>query len=247
MAPVKTYRDEAIVLRCHDLGEADRIITMFSRNHGKIRGVAKGVRKTKSRFGARVEPFSMIDVQLYKGRTLDVVTQVETLNQYGRNIALDYDLYTAASAIVETADRLQGDEGEPDPQQYLLLHGALHAIAVRSHAPDLVMNSYLLRAMALSGWALAIFDCARCGAEGPHAAFHVQAGGAVCDDCRPVGSTTPSVETWQLMGALLSGDWKIADAASTPARRAAASLVAAYVQWHLEKQVKSLRLVTIEG
>lgn len=240
---MKTYRDEAIVLRSYDIGEADRVVTMLSRHHGKIRGVAKGVRKTKSRFGARVEPFSMIDVQMYKGKTLDTITQVETLNQYGRTIVTNYDAYTAASAMVEVADRLQEDDGEPDPQQYLLLHGALHAIATRAHAPDLVLGSYMLRSMAMAGWALAIFDCARCGAEGPHQALNIHAGGAVCDDCRPPGSTTPSIETWQLLGALMSGDWSIADGATIPARKKAASLISAYVQWHLEKQVKALRLI----
>jgi DNA repair protein RecO (recombination protein O) len=74
---VPTYRDEAVVLRTHKLGEADRIITMLSRRHGKIRAVAKGVRRTTSKFGARLEPFSHVDFpQLAVGRTLDVITQV---------------------------------------------------------------------------------------------------------------------------------------------------------------------------
>lgn len=81
---MKTYRDDAIVLRCHDLGEADRIITMLSRHNGKVRAVAKGVRRTKSRFGARVEPFSLVDVQLYRGRNLDTITQVESRSPYAR-------------------------------------------------------------------------------------------------------------------------------------------------------------------
>ncbi|MDO8382692.1 MAG: DNA repair protein RecO, partial [Microbacterium sp.] len=67
-----TYRDEVVILRTHKLGEADRIITMLSRRHGKVRAVAKGVRRTASRFGARLEPFMVADVQLYAGRTLDI-------------------------------------------------------------------------------------------------------------------------------------------------------------------------------
>lgn len=94
------YRDQAVVLRTHKLGEADRIVTMLSRRHGKIRGVAKGVRRTKSRFGARLEPFMVVDVQLYQGRSLDTVTQVETLGAYGDTIMRDYGAYTAASAMV---------------------------------------------------------------------------------------------------------------------------------------------------
>jgi len=67
---VPTYRDEAVVLRTHKLGEADRIITMLSRRHGKIRAVAKEIRRTTSKFGARLEPFSHIDLQLAVGHTL---------------------------------------------------------------------------------------------------------------------------------------------------------------------------------
>lgn len=107
---MKTYRDDAIVLRTHDIGEADRIITMLSRNHGKIRAVAKGVRKTASRFGARVEPFSHVDIQVYRGKTLDTISQVDTLAQYGRTIGRDYAAYTAASTIVEFADILNDDD-----------------------------------------------------------------------------------------------------------------------------------------
>src|SRR5690606_31125048 len=96
----------AVVLRTHKLGEADRIVTMLSRRHGKIRAVAKGVRRTGSRFGARLEPFMVVDVQCYQGRSLDIVQQAETLGSYGSDIAADYARYTSATAMVEAADRL---------------------------------------------------------------------------------------------------------------------------------------------
>ncbi|MEY4067388.1 MAG: repair protein RecO, partial [Actinomycetota bacterium] len=115
------YRDEAIVLRTHKLGEADRIVTMLSRQHGQIRAVAKGVRRTASKFGSRLEPFMAVDIQLYEGRTLDTVSQVETIGAYGREIMADYASYTAAHAMVEVAERLTADEGST--QQYLLLMG----------------------------------------------------------------------------------------------------------------------------
>ena len=75
-----TYRDEAVVLRTHKLGEADRIITLLSRDHGKVRAVARGVRRTSSKFGGRLEPFSHVDLQFATGRTLDVITQAVTLH-----------------------------------------------------------------------------------------------------------------------------------------------------------------------
>ena len=105
-----TYRDEVVVLRTHKLGEADRIVTLLSRRHGKVRAVAKGVRRTSSRFGARLEPFMVADVLLYQGRSLDIVQQADSLGAYGADIALHYDRYTAAHAMVEAADRLTESE-----------------------------------------------------------------------------------------------------------------------------------------
>src|SRR5690606_24524380 len=92
--PVSLYRDEGIVLRTQKLGEADRIVTLLTRHHGKVRAVAKGVRRTSSRFGSRLEPFMAVDLQLHSGRNLDIVTQAETLAPYGRRIGTDYALYT---------------------------------------------------------------------------------------------------------------------------------------------------------
>ena len=100
------YRDEAIVLRTQKLGEADRIVTLLTRRLGKVRVVGKGVRRTKSRFGSRLEPGMHIDVQCYEGRNLDTVTQVETLDPWGDAIARDYPSYTAATAVLETCDPL---------------------------------------------------------------------------------------------------------------------------------------------
>jgi DNA repair protein RecO (recombination protein O) len=122
---VPTYRDEVVILRTHKLGEADRIVTMLSRSHGKLRAVAKGVRRTSSRFGARLEPFMVADVLLYQGRNLDIVQQAESLGSYGADIAVHYDRYTSANAMVEAADRL--NEAEATPQQYLLLVGTCRA------------------------------------------------------------------------------------------------------------------------
>src|SRR6185369_6655524 len=158
--PVPVYRDEAVVLRTHKLGEADRIVTMLSRQHGKIRAVAKGVRRTASKFGSRLEPFMVADVQLYEGRTLDVVTQAETIGAYGALIADDYGSYTAANAMVEAADRLT--DAEASLQQYLLLVGALRSLSRHEHGPQLTLDSYLLRALSLAGWAPSFADCSRC-------------------------------------------------------------------------------------
>ena len=237
------YRDEGVVLRTQKLGEADRIVTLLTRRTGRVRAVAKGVRRTSSRFGARVEPFMHVDVQLYTGRSLDVVTQAETLSPYGQVIAADYPRWTAATAMAETAERLTDLEKEPATQQFLLLVGGLRALASGAHDPSLVLDAYLLRSLAVAGWAASFTDCARCGATGPHRAFAVGGGGSVCRQCRPAGSAAPAPETLELLAALLSGDWVVADGSDPRHRREGSGLVAAYLQWHLERAVRSLRLV----
>ncbi|MEU0931884.1 MULTISPECIES: DNA repair protein RecO [unclassified Embleya] len=243
-------RDEGVVLRAQKLGEADRIITLLTRDHGIVRAVARGVRKTKSKFGARVEPFAHVDIQFFTrgsdfpGRGLPIITQAETLGAYGGRLALDYPAYTAGTAILETAERLTDHErGQPALQQYLLLIGALRTLAMGSHEPGLVLDAFLLRSLAVAGYAPSFVDCARCGLDGPNRFFSVQGGGTVCGDCRPAGSVVPSPETLSLLGALLTGDWGRADASEPRHRREGSGLVAAYLQWHLERGIRSLRLV----
>ncbi|BAU32534.1 DNA repair protein RecO [Microcella alkaliphila] len=234
-----TYRDEAVVLRTHKLGEADRIVTMLGRQHGKIRAVAKGVRRTGSRFGSRLEPFMVADLQLYRGRSLDIVQQAVTLGAYGADISSDYGRYTAASAMVETADKVTGDDGG-GLQQYLLLVGGLRSLARGEHDPSLTLDSYLLRTLSIAGWAPTFGDCAVTGAPGPHRAFVVQLGGMVADEVAPPGAPRVDDDTRALLSALLTGDWMLADASDERTRNKASGLIAAYTQFHLERGLRSL-------
>ena len=237
------YRDTGVVLRVQKLGEADRIITLLTRRHGPVRAVAKGVRRTSSRFGARLEPFGHVDVQFYRGRTLDIITQVETIDGFGSRLVGDYGRYTTGCAVLETAERLAGAEGEPALRLYLLVVGALRALADGQRPAPMVLDAFLLRAMAAAGWAPALTECARCGLPGPHQAFSVPAGGAVCRGCRPPGAATPSLRALELLDALMHGNWPQAQNASPPTCREATGLIAAHLQWHLERRLRSLPLV----
>jgi DNA repair protein RecO (recombination protein O) len=239
----RSYRDDAVVLRTHKLGEADRIITLLTKHHGQVRAVAKGVRRTSSRFGSRLEPFMVVDLQLVSGRSLDIVTQAVAKGAYGTSIASDYGRYTVAAAMTETAEKLTDVDAESGTAQYSLLVGALAALSRSEHPAELILDSYLLRALATGGWAPSFTDCARCGAAGPHDAFSAPLGGVVCPQCRPPGSPAPAPETVILLAALLSGDWATADSSASVHRREAAGLVAAYLQWHLERALKSLKHV----
>lgn len=232
-----------MVLRQHKLGEADRIVTLLTRQHGLVRGVAKGVRRTKSRFGARLEPFAYIDVQLHPGRNLDTITQVHTVEAFAPGIIDDYGRYTAACAVLETAERLAGEERAPVPRLHTLTAGALRAIAAGHRPHELILDAYLLRAMDYAGWAPALDECARCATPGPHRAFHIAAGGAVCVHCRPPGAATPAPEVFDLLLALRHGDWAGVERIPDQVRRQAGGLVAAHLQWHLERKLRTLPLL----
>jgi DNA repair protein RecO (recombination protein O) len=274
---VSIYRDDGIVLRTHKLGEADRIVTLLARRTGRVRAVAKGVRRTKSRFGARLEPFTHVDLLLYTGRSLDVITQAETVRSYGAPLASDYPRYTTGTAMLETAERFTPVEKEPALRQFLLLVGGLRSLGEGVHDARLVLDAYLLRSLAVAGYAPALDECALCGTRAPASGeegslqdgglrvsgprdgtaqegaarrpasrlrtFGVAAGGLVCRSCRAPGAATPAVQTVALMSALLRGDWEQADASEHRHRVECSGLVAAYLQWHLEHSIRSLRHV----
>ena len=247
---VSLYRDDGIVLRTQDLGEADRIVTVLTRHTGRIRAVGKGVRRTKSRFGARLEPFTHVDLLLYTGRyALDYITQADSVRAYGEPLAADYPRYTTGIAMLETAERFTPEEKEPALRQFLLLVGGLRALSEGAHSPRLVLDAYLLRSLAVAGYAPALDECAVCGSgdlaagSGGSRAFGIAAGGLTCPSCRPAGAATPSVHTVALMRALLRGDWAQADGSERRHQVECSGLVAAYLQWHLEHSIRSLRHV----
>jgi len=243
---VPLYSDEAVVLRTRKLAEADRIVTLLTRRHGVVRAVARGVRRTSSRFGSRLEPFTHVDLQLAEGRNLDTITQAVTMTPFGAVIGADYDRYTSASVMLEAAERLVTEEREPAVQQYLLLVAGLRAMAAGEHRSGDVLASFLLRSLSVAGYAPSFDGCARCGLAGRHTAFHPAAGGLLCPGCRIPGSARPATETVVLLGALLAGDWPVVDAAEQRHRREARGLVAAYLNWHLERSLRSLPLVEDE-
>lgn len=227
-----------MVLRTHQLGEADRIITLLTRAHGKVRAVAKGVRRTSSKFGGRLEPFQHIDIQFAEGRgALETVTQVEALHT--SRLGADYGRFTAAQVLVETADRLVAEERSPSLQQYRLLLGALLALEKGELPAALIVDSYLLRALAIAGYAVATEACAGCG-DVDVRWFSPQGGGAVCTACRTSGSAQLMTDDQSQLGALLAGDWDRVLAADQSTASRVDGMVVAYATWHLERALRSL-------
>lgn len=251
---VPTYKERAVVLRQHNLGEADRIVTLLTQDNGLVRAVAKGVRKSTSRYGARLDPLNLVELQLsissnqqHNHSALQTVGQVETISAFGSVATSDYAIWSVGQAMAETAEKIVGEE--PAYQQFVLLVGGLRALTEQSHDAGLVADAYTLRAMSVAGWGASFDECARCSAPGPHRWFSISSGGAHCADCRMPGCATPSAEAMQLMGALLAGDWETAEAIEGKARSEVTGIVNASLQWQLEREVKAIKHVdrTLKG
>jgi DNA repair protein RecO (recombination protein O) len=225
-SPRPTYRDEAFVLRTHRLGEADLILVLLTRDHGIIRGVAKGVRRTKSRFGSRLDRFVRVNVQVYPGRNrakadggLATVTDAATVATYAPVICADVDRFYAGVAMLEVAGQVvQGADPQDTARIFDLLDAALATLADTATRlpPRTCADRMVLQALTVAGWAPSLVDCAQCGRPGPHRAFHPAAGGAVCVRCRPVGASTPDPQAVRVLWLLGRGrDDQVADIAAS--------------------------------
>ena len=194
------------MVRTYDFGEADRVVVLLTQNHGLVRGVAKGVRKAKSRFGSRLQPFVEVDALIYPGRGLSTIASADTVTYFGARIIDDFDRYAAACAVMETAERLAFEEADPELFDLVAetlgtlgTHGTLETLETAQH-PTLTLDQFILRATEHAGWGLSLFHCANCQAPGPHRAFNAALGGAVCANCRPPGSADVDPETTDAAG-----------------------------------------------
>jgi DNA repair protein RecO (recombination protein O) len=119
----------------------------------------------------------------------------------------------------------------------------MKALADNKYDPSMILDAYLLRSLAVGGYAPSLVNCSKCDAPGPHRYFSLVGGGSVCADCRPSASATPAPETLKLMSDLISSDWESAMSSEARYRREANGLIAAYLQWHLERGLRSLQIV----
>lgn len=235
------YRDEAVVLKTVKLGEADRIITMLTRDHGKVRAVAKGVRRTRSRFGARLEPFMRADLLLAQGRSLDVVSQAASVATYADAISADYDLYSNGGVILETADKLVATEHEPARAQYLLLVSALASLASHAHNPHAISASYVMRSLALAGWRPRLDSCLVCARRDRLDYCSVAGGGTMCSGDHTTDAIKVDPGSLDQFRALCSGDWGRLDGGALDPLTT--RLVEKWGEYYLERPIRSLRLL----
>ena len=173
------YRDRGVVLRTTKLGEADRIITIITSGHGKVRAVAKGARRTRSKLAGHVEPLRHVDLQLYRGRgELDIVTGAVTLDRWPA-LRSDLDRLSTAMTLAEAVDQSVHDRGD-DPVPYQMLIGALARLD-RAHS-EMLLPAFLLRLLAHEGTAPMLDACVAgpgCD-DAPIVAFDPAGGGVTC-------------------------------------------------------------------
>ncbi len=236
---VAHYRDQGVVLRTYRLGEADRIVVFATRDHGKVRAVAKGVRRTRSRIGARLEPLSYVSLLLWKGRNLDTVTQVEVLDSFGP-LREDLGKLSAASAIAEVADRIF-QEGAVYTEMYVMLLRALSTLSTCDS--PMVVPAFFLKALAADGVGLVMDVCAGCGSAPPLAAFDPAEGGALCRSCRRGAAI--SEEARGVMERIVSGGLAgvLAEKIPTGVVGEVRHLATEAMEHHLEARLRSIQLV----
>ena len=180
------YKSKGIVLRSMRYGEADRILDLYTRDSGLVSAIAKGIRRTKSRFGGRLEPLSCVEFMAYEGRTLDTITQVEVLHPF-RTVRESLSRLEAAGGIIRAIRALSGG-GEADRRVFNLLYHALDALEARDGGFGAVEASFSLKLSMLAGYALMLDRCVSCerdfreGWEPPY--FAPPLGGVLCTDCR---------------------------------------------------------------
>ncbi|MGH8896720.1 MAG: DNA repair protein RecO [Egibacteraceae bacterium] len=237
------YREQGIVLRTYKLGETDRIVHLCTQGRGKVRAVAKGVRRPGSRFGGRLEPFSHVDLQLHEGRELDIVTQAELITSFAA-VREDYVRSACGSTMAEAADHLAQPDERSVPLFLLLLDG-LRALAPGPREPALVLDAYLLRLAGVAGYQPTLDGCASCGLAGTHAVFSIAGGGALCSSCAPRDTRPLDPEARALLGVLMSASWAaLAQAEVAPrARRIAGALIHSFLTYHFGRPLRAWSLV----
>lgn len=234
--PGRSYRAHGVVLRTYKLGETDRIVVMMTEGHGKVRGVAKGVRKSKSRLGNRLEPTGHVSVQLYRGKgELQTVTQAQTIDSF-LSLRGDLDRLAAASAMLEAVDHMSL-EGEANPEMYTMLVGALRK--VDQDNPPMTTAGFFWKLLALEGFQPQLNACVGCGTDERLSYFDLNSGGVRCEACRrgrPISNDALRIVRLMLGGRLGAA----LQLPTTPASGEVNELAASAIEHHIERRLKSL-------
>jgi DNA repair protein RecO (recombination protein O) len=237
------YKEQGVVLRASKLGEADKIVTVMTQGSGKVRAVAKGIRKTTSRFGARLEPFTHVSLMVYRGRgSLDTVSQAEILAPF-MALRSDLGLFAAGETMLEAVDKV-AEEHERNVRLFMLLLTGMRVLDARPADPAAVAESFLLKLLSLSGFHPSLTACAVCGRPGPER-FASGQGGAVCEPDADVDAGPASQAALEHLSALGSSGLLESGriTADSTVRREARALLFGFAEYHLERRMKSLPIL----
>ncbi len=229
--------DQGIVLRGYPFGESHRVVVLLSPNHGKLRTVAKGVRKTKSRFGGRLEPMTHVDIVLYEGKELDTITQVSVINGFP-NVRNDLDRVLAAGTMIEVVDAVI-QEDDPSLRMFLLLQRGLSVLDDAPPHPAFV-TSFLLKAADIVGVAPAFDTCSGCGRTDNLRRFNFAAGGSVCEECRSPGSYSLRAGVVEYLASVAAADITDLPDTDESMSKEALGITKRFMEYHLERQLKTL-------
>jgi DNA repair protein RecO (recombination protein O) len=237
------YKEQGVVLRSSKLGEADKIVTVMTQGSGKVRAVAKGIRKTHSRFGARLEPFTHVSLMVYRGRgALDTVSQAEIIDPF-RSLRADLGLFAAGETMLEAVDKM-AEEHERNVRLFMLLLTGMRALDARPTDAAAVAESFLLKLLSLSGFHPSLRACAVCGGPEP-GRFASSQGGAVCADDAEFDAGQASREALEHLAAL--GGTGLLESGEistdTSVRRESRALLFGFAEYYLERRMKSLPIL----
>lgn len=234
------YNEQGVVLRSFPFGEADRVVVLLSSRRGKVRAVAKGVRKTKSKFGGRLEPFTHVDLVLHEGRNLDTITQASIIEAFPA-LRADLDKVVAAGTMVEVADTV-AQENEGSARLFLLLLRGLKALEGRPLHADIV-SAYLVQAADVVGLTPALAYCAGCGRSEDLIAFGFAAGGAQCSACRSPGSYALRDGIVPYLAALAAADLDTLPDHQPDLSGEAMGVARRFLEYHLERRLRSMAVL----
>lgn len=246
MRPIRIYRVSALVLRHRDLGEADQIVVLLSRERGKFSAVAKGVKRPRSKLAAGLQLFTHSRLLLASGQNLDIVSQCQIVRSF-YHLREDLAQVAHASHLVELVDGFL-QEREPVGQVFELLLWALDQLETGDD-PELIARAFELKLMSALGYQPRLVSCASCGKElasGP-LSFSPDLGGAVCSVCQDQSANSLQVSFPTLATAQQLVDARLAEIPQIElppeVRQKLEQAIRMYIEYHLERQLRSSRFI----
>ena len=235
----KISHQEGVVLRSYPFGEADRVVVLLSPERGKLRTVARGVRRVKSRLRGRLEPFCQVELVLHRGRELDLITSVTVVAAHPE-LRSDLDRLLGASRMVNAMEAVAQPEQRSGSLYELLIEG-LEVVSTVDDIPGLT-TAFLLRLAEVVGVAPALQWCASCGGEEGLTRFHFEGGGVVCGRCRTPGSVRLVRGVTEHLKDLAQADFGDLPHTTIDLSRQAMSVVSRFLEYHLDRSFRSLAL-----